>query len=320
MSFDFNERPLLGISACLLGKKVRFDGGHKNNKYVQTLVTEHVVAVPVCPEAEIGLGVPRPPIQLRKMNGKVRLVVSKTIDLDLTEKMHDYSVRKATDLGGLDGFVFKKDSPSCGVFRVPVVVGENGARSRDGVGAFAKVFTDRYPLIPVEEEGRLNDPVLRENFLGRVYSYRRWKEMLNHKNTVNGLVQFHSQHKFMLMVRGSSYYSELGRLVANTKTSDLAENQKIYIHRFMQIMSKPTRRGQHVNVMHHAMGYMKKRMEREDKRELLAIIDAYRKETVPLITPLTLLRHHARKHSCGYLISQYYFEPYPASLALRSSL
>ena len=312
------KRPTIGVSACLLGNQVRFDGGHKNNKYITDTLKKHLDLVPVCPETEIGLGIPRPPIQLRVVDSRIRLVVSKSPDIDLTERMEDYAAEKTVQLGELDGFIFKKDSPSCGVYRVPVVFNKEGYRSKDGVGLFAKKFLEAYPLIPVEEEGRLNDHVLRENFFERVFSYRRWKEMLSTANTVQGLMDFHGRHKLLLMARGSTYYSELGRLVAASNSHNLSEQQAKYIQQFMQTMSRKTCRGQQVNVMMHLLGHMKKMLTREDKKELLSVFEAYRNPHLPLITPITLLRHHVRSIARPYLSRQHYLEPYPEDLALRS--
>ncbi|TNF92409.1 MAG: DUF1722 domain-containing protein [Gammaproteobacteria bacterium] len=314
------KRPRIGVSACLLGRKVRFDGGHKHNRYISSLLSEHVGLLPVCPEMELGLGVPRPTIQLRSQGQDPRLVVSKDPGLDLTDSMKSYASGRVETLGELDGFIFKKDSPSCGLFRVPVVINEQGHRMKEGTGLFAQTFVERYPLIPVEEEGRLNDAVLRENFFERVYAYRRWKEIPEPESNVFGFIEFHARHKLMLMSRGSSYYQELGRVVAGVTRKDLSQRRDAYIHRFMEIMSMNTRRGRQVNVMQHILGYLKQVLSADDKSELLNIFEAYRQQQLPLITPITLLRHHLRRHPQPYLDSQHYLQPYPEQLALRSTL
>jgi uncharacterized protein YbgA (DUF1722 family)/uncharacterized protein YbbK (DUF523 family) len=308
----------LGVSACLMGKEVRFDGGHKRNAYIVNSLQEHADLVPVCPEVEIGLGTPRSAIQLRKVDSEIRLVVSKSIETDLTARMQEYSAHKTDALSDLDGFIFKKDSPSCGVFRVPVVQTATGQKTRDGIGIFANLFNKQFPLIPVEDEGRLNDPMLRENFFERVYSYRRWKEMLATNNSVHGLILFHSRHKLLLMARGSSYYSKLGRIVAGTTGKTLSVNQQKYIWLFMEVLSKTTCRGQQVNVMQHVLGHLKSMLSKGDKRELLSIFEAYRQRQMPLITPITILRHYIRYNKQAFIREQYYFDPYPESLALRS--
>ncbi|TNF98449.1 MAG: DUF1722 domain-containing protein [Gammaproteobacteria bacterium] len=314
------SKPQIGVSACLIGRKVRFDGGHKHNRYITSLFSDHVDLLPVCPEIELGLGVPRPTIQLRLQGQDVRLVVSKDPSQDLTDSMKSYADRRVGALCDLDGFIFKKDSPSCGLFRVPVVINEQGYKNKKGTGLFAQAFVKKYPLIPVEEEGRLNDPALRENFFERVYAYHRWKAIEKPETNVQGLIEFHARHKLMLMARGSSYYQELGRIISGVTRKDLMQRRDEYIHRFMEIMSINTRRGRQVNVMQHILGYLKQMLSKEDKKELLSVFEAYRRQQMPLITPLTLLQHHLRKHPHPYINSQHYLQPYPEQLALRSTL
>ena len=312
------NRPTLGVSACLLGQPVRFDGGHKNNRFIADTLAGHIDFEPVCPEIESGMAVPRPTIQLRQVGDEVRLVEGKQPDHDMTGQMSEYAQARLDSLSHLDGYIFKKDSPSCGVFRVPVVMNEQGYRNREGTGLFARAFMDRYPLIPVEEEGRLNDALLRENFLERVYAYGRWKAIPDAEFNVQGFIEFHSRHKFMLMARGSSYYKELGRMVAGVKAVDLAQRREAYISRFMQVMEMTAHRGRQINVLQHIMGYLKELLTREDKQELLATFEAYRQSELPLITPITLLRHHLRIHPQPYISRQYYLQPCPDKLALRS--
>ena len=312
--------PLLGVSACLLGKEVRFDGGHKKNNFILSSLSKHVEFKSICPEMEAGFGMPRPTMQLRQQGNEIRLVFSKNPEIDVTDQLVNYSSSKVNQLEHLDGFIFKKDSPSCGAFRVSVVIHKDGFRNREGVGLFAKTFMDRYPLIPVEDEGRLNDAAICENFFERVYAYRRWKKISNPDKNVQGLIEFHARHKLMLMARGSHFYQELGRLVAGTTTKDLMQKREKYILRFMQIMKITSQRGRQVNVLQHIMGYLKQAISSEDKQELLSIFEAYRQRQLPLITPVTLLRHHLRVHPQYYISEQHYLEPFPEQLALRSSL
>lgn len=309
------EKPRLGVSACLLGKPVRFDGGHKQNSFIHASLVNHVEYVPVCPEIEAGFSTPRPAMQLRANGKEIRMVLSKDNHVDVSQQMTDFSNKRVNQLGDLDGFIFKKNSPSCGVFRVPVVINEHGYRDKNGMGLFAKMFTSRYPLIPVEEEGRLNDADLRENFIERVFAYRRWK---NTENSVRGLIEFHSRHKLMLMARGSHFYQELGRIVAGTTAKELDEIREIYIHRFMEVMSSIPSPGRQVNVMQHILGYLKSVLSREDKKELLGVFEAYRQRQLPLITPVTLLRHYLRIYPQPYIEGQHYLAPFPEQLALRS--
>jgi len=319
-SYEQKARPKLGVSACLLGKEVRFDGGHKKNTFILNSLTEHMDFVSVCPEIEAGFGLPRPTMQLRQLGEEVRLVFSKNPETDVTLQMGNYSQRRVKELSDLDGFIFKKDSPSCGVYRVPVVIHKDGFKNREGIGLFAQEFIKNNPLIPVEEEGRLNDAALCENFFERVYAYSRWKKIEDAEYSVQGLIEFHSRHKLMLMARGSHYYQELGRMVAGTTLKDLAEKRSAYIQRFMQVMSITTEPGRQVNVLQHIMGYFKQAISHEDKQELLSIFEAYRNKQLPLITPVTLLQHHLRVHPQKYLTKQHYLQPFPQQLALRSIL
>ncbi len=315
-----HNKPLIGASACLLGQQVRFDGGHKRNALLTELADKFVDFLPVCPEMEIGLGNPRPTIQLRNSSIGIRLVSSKAPHHDLTERMNDYAEKRVADLGELDGFVFKKDSPSCGMSRVAVVINDDGYRERSGTGLFAAAFMQRWPLIPVEDEGRLNDAAIRENFFERVYAYRRWKAIANSEGNVKGLMHFHLSHKLQLMARGSHLYRELGRLAAGTNRHNLDEKRDAYISRFMEVMALRPHRGQHVSVMQHIQGYLKRKIGREDKSELVTLFEAFRARQVPLITPITLLRHHLRNHPDSYLSQQHYLTPFPDALALRAVL
>jgi len=317
---DYQQQPKLGVSACLLGKEVRFDGGHKKNNFIINSLAEHMDFISVCPELEAGFGLPRPTMQLRKAGNDVRMVFSKNPETDVTQRMLDYSQKRVNDLSDLDGFIFKKDSPSCGAFRVPVVMHKDGFKNREGTGLFAQQFMKNNPLIPVEDEGRLNDPALCENFFERVYAYSRWKKIQDAENNVQGLIEFHSTHKLMLMARGSHFYQELGRMVAGTTQKDLPEKRVAYIQRFMQVMKVITKPGRQVNVLQHIMGYLKQAISHEDKQELLSVFEAYRNKQLPLITPLTLLQHHLRLHPQKYITKQHYLQPFPHQLALRSIL
>ena len=319
MTKRISHRPRLGVSACLMGQPVRFDGGHKNNRFISTSLIDHMDFESVCPEIESGMTVPRPTIQLRRKNEDIRLVMSKQPDRDLTEQMNTYAMSKLDSLADLDGYIFKKDSPSCGVFGVPVVINQQGYKAREGTGVFAKAFMERYPLIPVEEEGRLNDTALRENFIERVYAYCRWKSIPDPQHNVQGFIEFHTRHKLMLMARGSHYYQELGRIVAGVRAADLSQRRETYIGKFMEVLQQTVPRGRQVNVLQHILGYLKNALSPDDKQELLASFEAYRDCQIPLITPITLLRHYLRVHPQPYINQQYYLKPCPETLALRSS-
>lgn len=313
-----SEAPLLGVSACLLGNQVRFDGGHKKNEFILNSLSTYMRFQSICPEIEAGFGLPRAAMQLRLVDKDIRLVLSKTVDADVSEKMQRYANDRMASLADLDGFIFKKDSPSCGVFRVPVVVNKTGYREKRGQGLFAETFIQTYPLIPVEEEGRLNDVALRENFFERVYAYHRWKLINDAENNVQGLIDFHARHKLLLMARGSHFYTELGRMVAGTTRKNLSQRREAYIQRFMHVMKEVSPHGRQVNVLQHIMGYLKNDLSHEDKKELLSIFEAYRLRQLPLITAVTLLRHYFRLYPQPYIAEQHYLAPFPEQLALRS--
>ena len=312
-------KPRVAVSACLLGQPVRYDGGHKRDRFVADTLSQCLDFESVCPEMLAGLGTPRPVIQLRNLDGKIRLVQSNDPTVDLTETMMSVAENQSTLLGDrISGFIAQRKSPSCGFERVPVSNGSNRRKDFDGVGLFTRRFMKLCPLIPVEEEGRLNDPILRENFLARVYALHRWRQLPT--CDIQGFIEFHSRHKLMLMLRGSNQYSALGRLVAGVTKTTLAERREQYITLFMQTLAKSVSRKHHCNVMQHMLGYFKKALSGEDKQELLSIFHAYKDSQVPLSTPLTLLTHHLRKFPNNYLGQQYYLKPYPETLALRANL
>jgi len=314
-----SEKPLIGVSSCLLGNQVRFDSGHKRDTFINDVLRDYLDFHSVCPEVEAGFPVPRNAMVLKKnQEGEHRLVVSRFPDQDMTAQMMTYTEHKVAQLDMLDGFIFKKSSPSCGVFRVAVVVSECGFKERNAQGLFSRSFQQQHPLVPVEEEGRLNDAVIRENFFERLYAYKRWKMIPQPDTNVEGFIQFHSRHKLMLMARGSSYYQELGRMVSGVTRKDLAQRREAYIQRFMQVMQQQTTRGRQVNVLQHIMGYIKEHLSASDKQELLAIFESYRQTEIPLITPIAMLKHYLRLYPQEYIIRQHYLEPYPEKLALRS--
>ncbi len=311
------EKPQIGISACLLGQPVRFDGGHKRDRYITDQLGQHFEFNAFCPENEIGLGTPRPTLQLRKSEEKVRLVFSRDPESDLTDRMYKHARQRVEKMGVLDGVIFKKDSPSCGMERVAVVQNEHGFRNKEGVGLFAKAFMERWPLIPVEEEGRLNDLALRENFLERVYAYRRWKTIKNPETNVLGFIEFHMRHKLMLLARGQKKYRELGRIVAGVTRKNLTQRRQRYIELFMLTMAMRAKRGGHVNVMQHMLGYFKSVLTAEDKQELLKLFEHYKNQLLPLHTPKMLLHHHLRRHPHEYVAAQHYLMPFPEELSHR---
>ena len=309
----------LGISSCLLGERVRYDGGHKLDHFLVDVLGKFVEWEPVCPEVEIGLGIPRESMRLVGDPDSPRLVAQKS-GADNTERMKAWARSRLDGLAAreLSGFVFKKDSPSSGLFRVKVY-NQHGMAERTGSGLFARAVRDRFPLLPLEEEGRLNDLPLRENFIERIFAYYRWTELLRTDPTPGGLVRFHTAHKLTLMAHSPKHYTEMGRLVARAGTVSWAELSATYGRLFMEGLALLGTRRKHVNVLQHLMGYLKRDLSAEDKRELLGLIEDYRQELVPLIVPLTLLKHHLRRHAVPeWLWQQVYLNPYPKELMLRN--
>ena len=317
MSDSESNTPTIAVSACLLGKPVRYDGGHKRDRFITDHLSQTLDFIPVCPEMEAGLGVPRPTIHLRRIDGKLRLTRSDDGNIDYTEQMAEVALKRAQELQArITGFIFKKKSPSCGMERVPVASALGRPADYSGVGMFVQHFTRHCPLIPIEEEGRLNDPVLRENFLERVYALDRWNRLA--PDDMASFIEFHARHKLMLMARGTEAYIQLGRIVSGVQKHNLKQRRDAYIAGFMETMTQRVSRGRHYNVLQHIMGYFKRSLNGADKQELLDLFQSYRLTQVPLATPVALLKHHLRKHPDSYLAQQHYLKPYPDSLALRA--
>jgi uncharacterized protein YbgA (DUF1722 family)/uncharacterized protein YbbK (DUF523 family) len=312
-------RPLrVGVSACLLGHEVRWDGGHKRDRFVTDTLGPWVQWVPVCPELELGLGVPREPIRLEGDPAAPRLVAPKSRS-DHTAAMLRFARARVEQLVAedLSGYVLKKDSPSCGMERVRVHRSRGGAPTRTGVGLFARVLRERLPLLPVEEEGRLNDPALRENFVERLFAYERWKHLAARPSRA-GLVAFHTAHKLLLLAHDPGAYRRLGRLVARMKGRRPADAVAAYGAAFMDALAASTTRGRHANVLEHMLGYVTDRLASEERRELVDLIADHRRGVVPLAAPLTLLKHHARRLDVAYLAAQVYLDPYPKALMVSA--
>lgn len=309
----------IGISSCLLGHEVRHDGGHKRNPYILNTLSRYFDFRPLCPEAAIGMGVPRPPIRLSRQGNEIRLVGSRDPELDVTERMHEFSHQAVAQMHDLSGYILKKDSPSCGMQRVRIY-NDKGQADKNGSGLFAERLMHAHPSLPVEEEGRLMDPMLRENFIERVFIYYRWQRLLASGLTVHGLMEFHARHKFNLLAHDERIYRELGPLIASVNTDNLEYQANDYLERFMQGMTRPATRKRHSNVLMHVMGFIKDVLTRDDKQELLDILDQYRNGLVPLIVPIILLKHHLRRSPQPYIEQQYYMNPYPEELMLRNHL
>ena len=308
----------IGVSSCLLGQKVRFDGGHKRDAFLVDTFGAFVEWVPVCPELEVGMGLPREPIRLVRSGDGIRLVGVKSAT-DHTESMARYSARRAEMLAreNLDGYILKKDSPSCGMERVKVY-DPNGSPGRTGRGLFAVALLARFPLLPVEEEGRLSDPRLRDNFIERVFAYRRLREVFAGRWTTGALVKFHTAHKLTLLAHSPSAYKTLGQLVARAAERPRAEVKAAYEEAFMRGMGSMATPPKHVNVLQHMLGYFRDVLDDDSRGELSQSIADYQKGLVPLIVPVTLFRHHVRRCGIAYLAGQTYLEPHPKELMLRN--
>ncbi len=306
----------IGISSCLLGEEVRFDGGHKRDSYINGTLSRYFEFHPFCPEVAIGMSIPRPPIHLVKQDGEIKCVGIKDPSADFTEQLRDYAERQKHLHSQLCGYILKKDSPSCGMERVKIF--SNNMPSRNGTGIYAEGVMRNHPLLPVEEEGRLGDPGLRENFIQRVYVLYRWKNLLEEGISAEKLTGFHAQHKLVIMSRGD--YRELGQLLTNLKKDDLIEVAEEYILQLMKILKKVATRKQHVNVLQHIQGYLKKELTSDDKAELCEVIERYRHGEIPLIVPITLLKHHFRKCPDPYIENSYFMSPYPQELQLINQL
>lgn len=311
----------IGISSCLLGQEVRYNGGHKRDDFLVGTVGPFVEWVPVCPEVEVGMGVPRPAIRLERIGGDVRLLMPSTGD-DLTEAMRDFSRGRVEALAalGLDGYVLKKDSPSCGMERVRIYQGA-GAPSKGGRGLFAEALLSRLPHLPVEEEGRLDDPRLRESFVTRVFVHHRWQEGEREGWTRAALMRFHELHKFLVMARNQAAMRRLGKLLGesgrNDSIHDLATD---YQEGLTAVLNRPATRRGHTNVLHHLLGFVSEGLDAGDRAELVETIERYRLGLVPLVVPLTLIRHQVRRQKVEYLCDQVYLEPHPHELMLLNQV
>ena len=309
----------LGISTCLMGEEVRYDGGHKLDRFLVHTLGQYVEWVPVCPEVETGMPIPREALRLVGDPESPRLVTIKT-KRDYTEQMQAWARKRLDELAEvrLHGFVFKSKSPSSGLYRVKVY-SEQGMPSKIGTGIFPREVMRRFPLLPLEEEGRLHDMHLRENFIDRIFAYYRWTNLLDENPTPAGLVRFHTAHKLTLMAHSPSHYQQMGRLVAQAGSLPWEELTEKYPQSLMECLGVMTSPGKHVNVLQHLMGFLKDKISGEDKAELLDYIEDYRNGLVPLIVPLTLLKHHLSRHPVpDWVHQQVYLYPYPKELLLRN--
>ncbi|MBI3667278.1 MAG: DUF1722 domain-containing protein [Acidobacteria bacterium] len=308
----------IGISACLLGENVRYDGGHKRDSFLTATFGRYVQWVPVCPEVEMGLGVPRDTLRLEAIEGAVHLIMPKTGE-DHTASIRRYAHKRLEELAReeLHGYILKKDSPSCGMERVRVY-GAGGMPQKTGRGLFAAALLERFPRLPVEEEGRLSDPRLRENFVERVFAYHRLRALFQARWGLKDLIAFHTAHKFQILAHSTKGYQGLGRLVAGAKSAAREKVRGSYEKGFMEALGVLATVRRNTNALHHMAGYLRPHLDDGCREELLSVIEDYRQGLYPLVVPLTLICHHARRFRVGYLLGQTYLEPHPKELMLRN--
>ena len=312
------EKIRLAISSCLLGENVRYDGGHKLDRFIKDTLGQYVEYVAVCPEVECGLGIPRESVRLEGKPEAPRLVTTRS-KIDLTLRMMRWAQKRVVDLEKEDlcGFIFKSDSPSSGMERVKIY-DENKMPVKKGVGIFAGIFMKHFPLLPVEDEGRLHDPALRENFIERVFALRRWRESRKEKGGEEALIDFHTSHKFLILAHSPRHYQLMGKLVANQRSmprEELLDKYQVLLLEYLSLKGTPKK---HVNVLQHMLGYFKKQLTADEKTELLEIIGDYQRGYIPLIVPVSLLRHYVRKYEQSYLQRQVYLNSHPVELKLRN--
>ncbi|KQC10955.1 MAG: hypothetical protein APR62_10950 [Smithella sp. SDB] len=312
------EKIRLGISSCLLGNKVRYDGRHKLDKFLTDTLGKYVEYIPVCPEVECGLSIPRPSMRLEGNPDAPRLIVTST-GQDLTERMETWAQKRVAELEAknLCGFIFKSDSPSSGMERVKVY-NEKSMPVKNGVGMFAAIFMKHFPLLPVEDEGRLHDPSLRENFIERIFALKKWRETLSTKNFKKSLIDFHTKHKLLILAHSPKHYQLMGKMVAAQKNLDKKEMQKKYQYLLLEALKVKATQAKHANVLQHMMGYFKEQLSSDEKKELLELIHSYHDGYIPLVVPVTLISHYVRKYDEPYLKEQAYLNPHPSELQLRN--
>jgi uncharacterized protein YbgA (DUF1722 family)/uncharacterized protein YbbK (DUF523 family) len=320
MTMPASRKPKLGVSACLLGAEVRFNGGHKESHLCTRALTDYFEFVPACPEVAIGMGIPREPIRLVGDAENPQALGSVNREMNVTQALADYGVQMADELSDISGYIFMQKSPSCGLERVKVYR-ENGAPvDGGGTGIYAKAFCARHPNLPVEEDGRLNDPILRENFITRVFAYAAWHELLEAGLTRRSLTEFHSRYKYQLMANDPVQYRALGNMLGSMGRSDPNDIAAQYFSDLMAALKKCATRRTHTNVLQHLTGYLKQTISTADKQEIQQLITQYHQGIVPLIVPLTLLKHHFRQHPDPYVALQVYMQPHPENLSLRNAI
>lgn len=313
----------IGVSACILGDEVRYNGGHKLDRFIRDTLGNFVEFVKVCPEFELGLGVPRETLRLVRpgRGGSQLRMIAPGSGTEHTEAMLAWARKRVAELAALDlcGYIVQKGSPSCGMERVKVYPqAAGGTASRDGRGLFTQVLMEMQPHLPVEEDGRLNDPMLRDSFIVRVFAYRRLRDLFADAWSIGDLVAFHAREKMLLLAHDRPTYGELGRLVASSRKVPRAELPERYSGLFLHALTRRATRRKHTNVLQHMAGHFKKLLPDADRLELGEVIASYHQGLVPLVVPITLFNHHIRRHRVEYLAQQSYLSPHPRELMLRN--
>lgn len=313
-----NEKIKLGISFCLLGAEVRWNGGHTKDRFLTDIFGEYVDYVPVCPEVEIGLGIPREPLRLVGVPEAPRLMTQKT-GIDMTDRMLEWAAKRLDMLEKEDlcGYIFKTKSPSSGMERIKVY-NEKGGAMRNGVGIFARAFMERFPMVPVEDEGRLNDIGLRDNFIVRIFTFFRWRQLLKEDRTTGGLVRFHTRNKLLFTAHNPEIARQLGKLTASVKDTPIDELFISYLALMMSCLKYKATPRKNANVLYHMLGFFKRELGPDEKKELVELIENYRLGYYPLVVPLTMVNHYVRKFKQSYLADQYYLNPHAVELKLRN--
>lgn len=313
--YKFDQNTIqVGISACLIGQQVRFDGGHKQSRFCVDDLGKYVSFRPICPEVAIGMGVPRPTIRL--VQEEIIRVKASDNSFDVTDKLSHFAKETSPGLTGLSGYVFCAKSPTCGMERVSVYLPEKNNASRDGVGIFAARVMKDHPNLPVEESGRLNDPNLRENFVTRVFAYHDWRSRCSEGLTPNALYTFHARYKYLLMAHNPEIYRTLGQALGQVE-GITPEFQEHYESQLMSALKRHASRKNHTNVLQHIQGYFKKQLGSPERQALAESIDKYRTGLLPLLAPITLLRHYLTLYPNDYIASQVYLNPHPEEMQLR---
>ena len=313
------EKIKIGMSSCLLGEEVRWDGDHKHDQYVRDVLGSYFDYVSICPEVDVGMGVPRETVALYGTLENPKMITKRS-KTDWTKKMNHYTKDRIHELTkeNLCGYVFKSKSPSCGIGKVPIYSEFGSSRMRHGSGMFASSFVKVFPLVPVEDEGRLHDPVIRENFIVRIFCFHRLQLLVRKSFSIGSLVRFHTRHKFLILSHSRKKYDDMGELVANAKKIKTAELKTRYSKLFMAALTYKSTPKKNTDVLLHMVEFLKKILTREEKKDILSVIEDYRNELLPLVVPVTLIYHQVKKHNIEYLLDQVYLNPHPKELMLRN--